>query len=52
MRTELVATLKRQATELLSELGRDRQPILIAQLGVPSTYPVDAARRRFGLWLK
>jgi prevent-host-death family protein len=41
MRTELVTTLKRQATELLSELERDRQPILITQHGVPSAYLVD-----------
>jgi prevent-host-death family protein len=41
MRTELVTTLKRQATELLSELVQDRQPILITQHGVPSAYLVD-----------
>ena len=43
MRTELVTTLKRQATELLSELERDREPILITQHGVPSAYLVDVA---------
>ena len=41
MRTELVTTLKRQATELLEELGRDKEPILITQHGVPSAYLVD-----------
>jgi prevent-host-death family protein len=41
MRTELVTTLKRQATELLSELERSREPILITQHGVPSAYLVD-----------
>lgn len=41
MRTELVTTLKRQATELLSELERDKQPILITQHGLPSAYLVD-----------
>jgi prevent-host-death family protein len=41
MRTELVTTLKRQATELLSELERHRQPILITQHGLPSAYLVD-----------
>ena len=41
MPTELVTTLKRQATELLSELERDREPILITQHGVPSAYLVD-----------
>ena len=41
MRTELVTTLKRQATELLSELERNKQPILITQHGLPSAYLVD-----------
>lgn len=41
MRTELVTTLKRQATELLSDLDRDREPILITQHGIPSAYLVD-----------
>jgi prevent-host-death family protein len=41
MRTELVTTLKRRATELLSELERDKEPILITQHGLPSAYLVD-----------
>lgn len=41
MRTELVTTLKRQATELLADVERDRQPILITQHGLPSAYLVD-----------
>ncbi len=41
MRTELVTTLKRQATEILSKLQRDREPILITQHGVPSAYLLD-----------
>jgi prevent-host-death family protein len=41
MRTELVTTLKRQATELLSDLERDKEPILITQHGLPSAYLVD-----------
>jgi prevent-host-death family protein len=41
MRTELVTTLKRQATELLAELGCRREPILITQHGLPSAYLVD-----------
>ena len=41
MRTELVTTLKRQATELLSDIERSRQPILITQYGLPSAYLVD-----------
>ena len=40
-RTELVTTLKRRATEILSELERDREPILITQHGLPSAYLVD-----------
>jgi prevent-host-death family protein len=54
MRTELVTTLKRQATELLSELERDREPILITQHGLPTAYLVDvetyeAQQRRMNL---
>jgi prevent-host-death family protein len=41
MRTELVTTLKRQATQLLSDLERDKEPILITQHGLPSAYLVD-----------
>ena len=41
MRIEPVTTRKRQATELLSELARDREPILITQHGLPSAYLVD-----------
>lgn len=41
MRTELVTTLKRQATELLADIERDKQPILITQQGLPSAYLVD-----------
>lgn len=41
MRTELVTTLKRQATELLSDIERDREPILITQHGLPSAYLLD-----------
>lgn len=54
MRTELVTTLKRQATELLSDLERDREPILITHNGLPSAYLVDvetyeALQKRMGL---
>ena len=54
MRTELVTTLKRQATELLSELEQSREPILITQHGVPAAYLVDvesyeALQRRMSL---
>ena len=41
MRTELVTTLKRQATDLLDEVERSREPILITQHGLPSAYLVD-----------
>ncbi|MDR7927472.1 type II toxin-antitoxin system Phd/YefM family antitoxin [Acidithiobacillus thiooxidans] len=41
MRTELVTTLKRQATTLLSDIMRDKEPILITQHGLPSAYLVD-----------
>ena len=36
-----MTTLKRRATELLSELSRDKEPILITQHGLPSAYLVD-----------
>lgn len=41
MRTELVTTLKRRATELLDELHRHKEAILITQHGLPSAYLVD-----------
>lgn len=41
MRTELVTTLKRRATKLLSQLEKAGEPILITQHGVPSAYLVD-----------
>ena len=41
MRTELVTTLKRQATELLDDISRSREPILITQHGLPSAYLID-----------
>jgi len=42
MRAELVTTLKRRATELLDEIERDKEPILITKRGLPSAYLVDA----------
>jgi prevent-host-death family protein len=41
MKTELVTTLKRQATRILSELRESREPILITEHGKPSAYLVD-----------
>ncbi|WP_411832957.1 type II toxin-antitoxin system Phd/YefM family antitoxin [Pseudoxanthomonas mexicana] len=46
MRTERVTTLKRQATELLTDIERDREPILITQHGLPSAYLVDVETYR------
>ena len=41
MRTELVTTLKRKATELIDSLSKEKEPILITQHGKPSAYLVD-----------
>jgi prevent-host-death family protein len=41
MRTELVTTLKRKATQLLADLERTKRPIAITQHGIPSAYLVD-----------
>ncbi|HEY1171648.1 MAG TPA: type II toxin-antitoxin system Phd/YefM family antitoxin [Verrucomicrobiae bacterium] len=41
MKTELVTSLKRRATEIISELAEDRDPILITQHGRPAAYLVD-----------
>jgi prevent-host-death family protein len=41
MRTELVTTLKRKATELIDAVEADRTPILITQHGLPAAYLVD-----------
>ncbi|MBV1913918.1 MAG: type II toxin-antitoxin system Phd/YefM family antitoxin [Pseudomonadales bacterium] len=41
MRTELVTTLKRQATKILAELHESKEPILITEHGQPSAYLVD-----------
>jgi prevent-host-death family protein len=41
MRTELVTTLKRRATELIADLERDKEPIMITQHGLPAAYLVD-----------
>ena len=41
MKTELVTTLKRQATRLISELQKARSPILITEHGKPAAYLVD-----------
>ncbi len=41
MKTELVTTLKRQATRLISEVREDRNPVLITEHGRPAAYLVD-----------
>ena len=41
MKTELVTTLKRQATRILSDLRRSGEPVLITEHGKPSAYLVD-----------
>ena len=43
MKTELVTTLKRQATKILAELHTSKEPILITEHGKPSAYLVDVA---------
>jgi len=42
MKTELVTTLKRQATKILSELHDTKETVLITEHGKPSAYLVDA----------
>jgi prevent-host-death family protein len=41
MKTELVTTLKRQATRLISELQEAHSPILITEHGRPAAYLID-----------
>jgi prevent-host-death family protein len=47
MKTELVTTLKRQATRVLAELHRSREPVLITEHGKPSAYLVDVNSYEF-----
>ena len=41
MKTELVTTLKRQATKILAELAAEKKPILITEHGRPAAYLID-----------
>lgn len=41
MRSELVTTLKRRATEIIGGLAKDREPVLITQHGEPAAFLVD-----------
>jgi len=43
MRTELVTTLKRQATKILADLHHTKAPVLITEHGAPSAYLVDVS---------
>jgi prevent-host-death family protein len=47
MRTELVTTLKRQATKILADLRESEDPILITEHGKPSAYFVDVKAFEF-----
>ncbi len=54
MRTELVTTLKRKATEIIADLASDPAPVLITQYGKPAAYLMavdafDALQRRLGI---
>jgi prevent-host-death family protein len=41
MRTELVTTLKRKATEIIADLAHGQQQVLITQRGRPAAYLID-----------
>jgi prevent-host-death family protein len=41
MKTELVTTLKRKATEVIARVASDGEPVLITQHGLPAAYLVD-----------
>jgi prevent-host-death family protein len=41
MKTELVTTLKRQATRILADLHESKEPVLITEHGQPSAYLLD-----------
>ena len=41
MRTELVTTLKRKATQIIDKLEAEGEPVLITQHGRPAAYLVD-----------
>ncbi len=43
MKTELVTTLKRRATEIIADHQEGREPILITQHGKPAAYLVDVS---------
>jgi prevent-host-death family protein len=41
VKTELVTSLKRNATKILTQLVKDQSPVLITQHGKPTAYLVD-----------
>ena len=41
MRTELVTTLKREATKILQRIRDEKEPLLITEHGKPAAYLVD-----------
>ncbi len=43
MKTELVTTLKRHATEMIAQVQTNKDPVLITQHGRPAAYLVDVA---------
>ena len=47
MKTELVTTLKRQATKILADLHVTKEPVLITEHGQPSAYLVDVEDYEF-----
>ena len=42
MKSELVTTLKREATRLIAKIRKAKSPVLITQHGRPAAYLVDA----------
>ncbi|MEZ9525260.1 type II toxin-antitoxin system Phd/YefM family antitoxin [Enterovibrio norvegicus] len=47
MKIELVTSLERQATKILSELRESKEPVLITEHGKPSAYLVDVEEHEF-----
>ena len=41
MKTELVTTLKRQATRIIDDLRTEKLPVMITQHGKPAAYLID-----------
>lgn len=41
MKVELVTSLKRRATEIIRELNKKHQPVLITEHGKPAAYLID-----------